>query len=347
MNFASDNTAGIAPAIATALLNHSGGNAMPYGNDDLTHQLQQRFSQFFETAVTSFPVATGSAANALALAVLSPPYGSIYCHRNSHINMDECGAPEFFTQGAKLIGLEGELGKLQAPELAHWLSKSEPGSVHAVQPAAVSITQPTEAGTVYSLEEIRAIAQITHDHGLYLHMDGARFANAVVSLGCSPAAMTWQAGVDVLSFGATKNGAMAAEAVVFFRPELVKDFEFRRKRGGHLVSKMRFLSVQLQAYLEADLWRNNATHANAMAQRLTTALRQIPGVVFAYPPQANELFVHLPEPILQALTAAGFRFYRWEGEASQLVRLVTAFDTPVTSVDQFIAIAQQAAARVA
>jgi threonine aldolase len=342
MNFASDNTAGISPAIAAAILNHSSGAAMPYGNDEATQQLQHSFNAFFETEVTMFPVATGSAANALALSVLSPPYGAIYCHRNSHINMDECGAPEFFTNGAKLVCLEGAQGKIQADDLAQWLAKAEPGVVHSVQPAAVSITQATEAGTVYTLEEIRAIAQVTHDHGLYLHMDGARFANAVVSLGCSPAEMTWQAGVDVLSFGATKNGAMAAEAVVFFKPELVRDFEFRRKRGGHLFSKMRFLSVQLQAYLEDALWQRNAEQANGLATKLAAGLAQIPGVVFEHPTQANELFVHLPEAVITELSDAGFKFYRWSGEGSQLVRLVTSFDTPPEIVDQFLTVAQQA-----
>jgi len=347
MNFASDNTAGISPAIAAAIVHHSSGAAMPYGNDDLTQRLKQRFNKYFEAEVTMFPVATGSAANALALAVITPPYGAIYCHHESHINMDECGAPEFYTHGAKLVGLEGKNGKITADDLASWLDKASPGVVHSVQPAAVSITQATECGTVYSLEEIQAIAQVTHDHGLYLHMDGARFANALVSLGCSPAAMTWQAGVDILSFGATKNGALAAEAVVFFKPELVRDFEFRRKRGGHLFSKMRFLSVQLQAYLENDLWRHNAQHANRLAKRLAAGLKEIPGVVLAYPVQANELFVHLPAPIHDQLKAAGFIFYPWSGADLPLVRLVTSFDMPETAVEQFLTVAKDAASQVA
>ena len=241
---------------------------MPYGNDDLTQRLKQRFNNTLKQRSPCFRWQRVRQPMPWALAVITPPYGAIYCHHESHINMDECGAPEFYTHGAKLVGLEGKNGKITADDLASWLDKASPGVVHSVQPAAVSITQATECGTVYSLEEIQAIAQVTHDHGLYLHMDGARFANALVSLGCSPAAMTWQAGVDILSFGATKNGALAAEAVVFFKPELVRDFEFRRKRGGHLFSKMRFLSVQLQAYLENDLWRHNAQHANRLAKRL-------------------------------------------------------------------------------
>ncbi len=347
MNFASDNTAGISPAIAAAIFNHSGGTAMPYGNDDITQRLQQQFNQFFDTEVSMFPVATGSAANALALAVVTPPYGAIYCHQTSHINRDECGAPEFYTHGAKLVCIAGENGKITADSLASWLDQAEPGVVHSVQPAAVSITQATECGTVYTPEEIQAIAKVTHDHGLYLHMDGARFANAVVSLGCSPGEMTWRAGVDILSFGATKNGALAAEAVVFFKPELVRDFEFRRKRGGHLFSKMRFLSVQFQAYLDNHLWRHNAEHANRLANRLAHGLKKIPGVVLAYPVQANELFVHIPEPILEELKSSGFIFYGWSGEEMPLVRLVTSFDMPEEAVDQFLAVAQRAAAQVA
>ena len=347
MNFASDNTAGISPAIAAAIVHHSGGAAMPYGNDDITQRLRQQFNDFFTAEVIPFPVATGSAANALALAVVTPPYGAIYCHHESHINMDECGAPEFYTHGAKLICLEGKNGKITADKLAHSLEQASPGVVHSVQPAAVSITQATECGTVYSIEEIQAIAQVTHDQGLYLHMDGARFANAVVSLGCSPAEMTWQAGVDILSFGATKNGALAAEAVVFFNSELVRDFEFRRKRGGHLFSKMRFLSVQLQAYLANDLWRQNAEHANQLARRLADGLKEIPGVVLAYPVQANELFVHLPAPIQEQLKAAGFIFYPWSGQELPLVRLVTSFDMPEESVDRFLIVAKEAASLVA
>lgn len=345
MNFASDNVAGMSPEIAAAVLACSQGAAMPYGNDALTQQLSETLAQVFETDLAMFPVATGSAANALALSVLSPPYGAIYCHQNSHINMDECGAPEFFTHGAKLVTLPGDRGKIAPETLAQALEGSEKGVVHAVQPAAVSITQVTEAGTVYDLAEIRAIAAHAHAHHLPLHMDGARFANALVSLGCTPAEMTWKAGVDVLSFGATKNGAMAAEAVIFFKPELAQDFIYRRKRSGHLFSKMRFLSVQLQAYLENDLWLRNATHANQMATRLAQGLKQVSGVEFVDPPQANELFVRLPQPVFDGLKAAGFEFYRWPGEAGGiLVRLVTSFDTTEPDVDALIKVARQSAA---
>lgn len=313
---------------------------MPYGDDEITQRLRQRFCELFETNLSMFPVATGSAANALALSVVTPPYGAIYCHAEAHINVDECGAPELFTGGAKLVTLPGENGKLTAETLAHALAHAGIGFVHHVQPAAVSITQATEAGTVYTLEEIRAIAQVARQYNLPLHMDGARFANALVSLGCTPAEMTWKAGVDMLSFGATKNGAIAAEAVLFFYPEQAAGFEYRRKRGGHLFSKMRFLSAQLEAYLTDDLWLRNAAHANRMAQRLGTGLQQIPGVTLAYPVEANELFVRFPDPVLQGLQADGFRFYAWESDGRSMVRLVTAFNTAEADVDAFLSAAQ-------
>jgi threonine aldolase len=257
--------------------------------------------------------------------------------------MDECGAPEFFAGGAKLVGLDGADGKITAAHLDAALARGGKGVVHHVQPAAVSITQATEAGTTYRPEEVRAIAEVTHRHGLVLHMDGARFANSVAWLGCDPADVTWRAGVDVLSFGATKNGAMAAEAVVFFRGDLAETFALRRKRAGHLFSKMRFLSAQLEAYLTDGLWLHLARHANAMAARLAKGLAVVPGVTLAHPVEANEVFAVLPEAMIAGLRAAGFVFYSWPGEAGQgaKVRLVPAFDTPAASVDAFVAEARR------
>ena len=309
---------------------------MPYGNDEWTQRLAAKLADLFETQVTVFPVATGSAANALILSVLSPPFGAIYCHIDSHINVDECGAPEFYTGGAKLVTLPGTNGKLDAEDLAAALERGWAGVVHHVQPAAVSLTQATEVGTVYQVEEVKAIAQVAHAHGLHLHVDGARFANAIASLGCSPADATWRAGVDVLSFGATKNGAMAAEAVIFFNPDLVKSFTYRRKRGGHLFSKMRFLSAQLEAYITNDLWLKNATHANRMAGKLAQHLATLPNITLRYPVEANELFLCFPEAVIQGLMAEGFQFYRWEGERSNLVRLVTAFNTEEADITNLI-----------
>jgi len=336
MNFCSDNVTGVAPEIMAALVAANDGAAMPYGNDEYTQRLDVLFSKLFETDVTVFPVATGSAANAIALSVLTPPFGAIYCYAESHINVDECGAPEFYTGGAKLVTLPGYQGKIRAADLAEVLKKAGAGVVHHVQPAAVSITQVTEAGRVYTIDEIRQIAEITHAHGLSLHMDGARFANAVVSLGCTPADITWRAGVDVLSFGATKNGAMAAEAVVFFNQAKAETFSYRRKRSGHLFSKMRFLSAQLEAYIKDNLWLKNATHANQMAAHLAAGLSSLPGVKLCHRVEANEVFIQLPEAVIEGLFAEGFNFYRWEGEESTTVRLVTAFNTTEEDVTALI-----------
>lgn len=346
MNFCSDNVTGVAPEILAAITAANEGAAMSYGNDDYTKRLESKFSELFETKVAVFPVATGSAANSLALSVMTPPFGAIYCHAESHINLDECGAPEFYTNGAKLVSIPGSHGKFSAEILAVALKKAGAGVVHHVQPAAVSITQATEAGTIYQIEEIKQIAEVTHAHNLRLHLDGARFANALVSLGCTPAEMTWRAGVDVLSFGATKNGAMAAEAVVFFQPELAETFAFRRKRGGHLFSKMRFLSAQLEAYITDNLWLRNATHANQMAAKLAAELSSIPGAKIYHPVEANEIFIYLPEAAIQGLLAEGFQFYRWEGEDSTLLRLVTAFNTKEADVNAFIKTAASFSRRI-
>ena len=337
MNFCSDNVTGVAPEIMQALVAANQGAAMPYGDDALTQTLTHKFQDIFATNLTMFPVATGSAANALALSVLTPSYGAVYCHPSAHINVDECGAPELFTGGAKLILIPGEEGKITPENLTQTLESAGAGVVHHVQPAVLSLTQATEAGTVYHLEEINALSKIAKAHNLYVHMDGARFANALVSLGCSPAAMTWQGGIDVLSFGATKNGAMAAEAVIFFNQELGKTFPFRRKRGGHLFSKMRFLSAQLVAYLEDDLWLKNARHANQMATKLAQGLQKLPGVKIIFPVEANEIFVEFAPAILQALQEAGFKFYIFDNK--QLVRLVTAFNTLPGDVEKFIEVA--------
>lgn len=345
VNFCSDNTTGVAPEILQALEAANTGQAMPYGNDDMTRRVEGRLAEIFETAVAVFPVATGTAANVLSLSVMTPPFGAIYCHRDAHINVDECGAPEFYSGGAKLVLLDGADGKITADALDATIT--DVGNVHAVQPAAVSISQASEVGTVYGQGEVGAIAEVARRHGLGLHMDGARFANALVSLNCSPADITWKAGVDALSFGATKNGALAAEAVVLFKPELAETFAYRRKRGGHLFSKMRFLSAQLDAYLENDLWLRHARHANAMATRLGDGLAALPGVALAQPVQANEIIARLPAALSNALLAEGFQFYPWGPEAASEIRLVTAFNTKADDVEAFLAAARRLSAAAA
>ncbi len=340
MNFCSDNVSEICPEIMSALIAANHNTAMPYGDDEFTQTLQAKFSTLFEKQVTVFPVVSGSSANALALSVLTPPFGSIFCHQDAHIYLDECGAPEFYTGGAKLIPLGGENGKITAEELAIALSKSGAGIVHHNQPASISITQATEAGTTYKISEIKAICEVAKKYNLKVHIDGARFANAIVNLGCTPAEMTWKSGVDVLSFGATKNGAMAAEAVIFFDQKLAETFIYRRKRAGHLLSKMRFLSVQLEAYIQDKLWWKNAYHANKMASKLAQGLETISGVKIYYPVEVNEIFVQIPEIAIHGLLGEGFKFYRWPG-ANHILRLVTAFNTKEEDVLRFIQVVKK------
>ncbi len=332
MNFCSDNTAGAAPEIMAALAEAGAGQAMAYGDDAVTGSLAARFGEVFETDVAVFPVVTGTASNVLALAAMTPPFGAVYCHREAHIAVDECGAPEFYTGGAKLALLDGGDGKLEAAVVARALADAGAGVVHHVQPAALSLTQQTECGTAYGVDEVAALCEVAHGHGLGVHMAGARFANAVDHLGCAPADVTWRAGVDVLSFGATKNGALAAEAVVVFKPELARDVGYRRKRAGHLLSKMRFVSAQLAAYLDGGLWLRNAAHANRLAAVLAEGLAAVAGAELVYPVEGNEVFVRLPEPVIAALLADGFAFHRWGGENATTVRLVTAFDTRAEDV---------------
>ena len=340
-NFCSDNVAGASPEIVAALADAAQGAMAPYGADPITARAQARLSDLFETEVTTHFVATGTAANSLALASICPSHGAIFCHRESHINADECGGPEFFTGGAKLLDLDGAAGKLHRDDLERELAKGWSGVEHHVQAAAVSLTQASEAGTLYSVDEISGISELCRGHDLALHMDGARFANAIASLGCAPADASWRAGVDVLSLGATKNGALAAEAILFFNPEMATAFKYRRKRAGHLFSKMRFLSAQWDAYLNDDLWLRNARHANTMARRLADGLRKLPGVDFLYPVEANEIFLNLPNATRDALFAAGFAFYPWVDGGLHCHRLVTAFDSAPEEVDAFIEVASR------
>jgi threonine aldolase len=341
MNFLSDNAYGAWPEIVEAVAAAAAGPAPSYGADALTAKVGDRLEQIFARRVITFPVISGTAANALALATLCPPHGAVFCHVEAHIAVDECGAPEFFTHGAKLIGIEGTHGKITPAALATALSHHLKGFVHHAQPAVLSLTQSTELGTVYTPDEIAALSRLAHEHGMKVHMDGARFANALAYLGVSPAAATWQAGVDVLSFGATKNGAMAAEAVVFFDPADARDFEYRRKKGGHLVSKMRFVSAQLDAYLTGDRWLARASHANRLAERLAAGLNGI-GVELAHPVEANAVFARLPDALAARLREGGAEFYDWGPPAGgrTLVRLVTSFATPDTDVERFVALAK-------
>ncbi len=340
MKFASDNGSGVAPEIMSALAAANVGAVPGYGADAYTRDACDRLSEVFERDVDAFLVATGTAANALSLASITRPHGAVFVHERSHVHTDECGAPEFFMHGAKLLPLPGEHGKLTSEVVEQGLEGFAQGVVHHPQAQAISLSQLTECGTVYSVAEIEALATFAKSHSLSVHMDGARFANALVSLGCSPAEMTWKAGVDVLSFGATKNGAMGVEAVIVFDTELAADLPFMRKRGGHLLSKGRFLGAQMSAYLKDDLWLDMAAHANKMAGLLASGIEKLPSARLRHPVQGNEVFAVLPKPAYKALLAAGAAFYPWEREPDGVaVRLVTSFATSDEEVDAFFAIA--------
>ena len=341
MNFASDNAYGVLPEVWAAIHAADRGTALAYGNDTLTKDLTARFTTLFERDVAAFPVFTGTAANALSLACLTPPFGAVLCHQDSHIMTSECGAPEFYS-GAKLIGLEGADGKLTPAAIAEALDGLD-GSVHSVQPRVVSVSQASELGTVYGHSEIAAISELVHARGLKLHMDGARFANAMAHLGGTPAEATWKNGVDVLSFGATKAGALAAEAVVFFDPALAGEFEYRRKRGGHLASKMRFVSAQLEAILENDLWLTSAARANALAAHLAGALKQVADIEIAYPVETNMVFARMPVAKAARMRAGGAEFHDWfpPKDGKVVTRLALAFATPEEDVAKLIALAKE------
>jgi len=352
MNFASDNAAGVAPEILAALTRANQGFARAYGNDDWTERLERRFCELFEREVAVFLVATGTAANSLALAHVTPVWGGVLCHSESHIVTDECGAPEFFGGGLKLLGLPGEGAKLSPDTVAAAIARYSGHVPHQVNAATLSLTQATEAGTIYRVEELRRLADVAHKRGLAVHVDGARFANALSRMNCSPAEATWKAGVDVLSLGATKGGAMAAEAIVVFDKARAAFMGERRKRGGHLVSKHRFIAAQFEAWLAEDLWLKLARHANAMADRLAARLTAA-GIKPVWPVEANEVFVVLPRAVQERLTELGATFYQRNSDSlpasvvvapdAGLVRLVTSFQTTEAEIDEFAA--QAAAAR--
>jgi len=331
--FASDNVTSACPEVMDAVIAANSGIAGSYGDDEWSLALKNKLSEIFETEVEVFLAVTGTASNALALSALAPVFGKIYCHELSHINTDECGAPELFTGGAKLIPMRSSNGRIDAIDLAETIRGS--GNVHVTQPSVVSVTMSCETGTVYQLDEIKAISKIAHDNKMSMHMDGARFANALVSLDVSPAEMTWKSGVDVLTLGGTKNGCLAAEAVVFFKPEMVGNFPFLHKRSGQLLSKMRFISSQLEAYLTDDVWLRNARHANAMAKILSEGLNSFANIKLAYPTQSNEVFVHLPRDVIDYLNSAGYDINEEELDG-KAVRFVTAWNSDVKDINDLL-----------
>ena len=343
MFFASDNSGPAHGAILDAMTKANQGFAMPYGSDALMDEVRAQVRDLFEApGAAVYLVATGTAANSLALASYCQPYETVFCSSVAHIHEDECNAPEFFSGGAKLT-LVGKEDKMTAEELRASIAKEETRGVHGPQRGAVSITQVTERGSVYSLGELNALTAVAKEFDLPVHLDGARFANALVSLGCTPAEMTWKAGVDVVSFGGTKNGCIGVEAVVLFDPKKAWEFELRRKRGAHLFSKHRYLSAQMQAYLTDDLWLKSAKQANANCARLSAGLREIKGVSFVHEPQANMIFCAFPRAAHQRLHDAGAVYYVWSGslegddpEETLEARLVCDWSVSHADIDQFL-----------
>lgn len=348
MNFASDNWAGASERVIAALADAARRGGPAYGADSITKSVESRFAEVFERDVAVFLVASGTAANALGLSTFARPGGVIFCHREAHIIVDEAGASEFFGGGVKVVGIEGEGGKLAPEALGAAMARFPDGFVHHGQPVAVSLTQITELGTAYAPVEVSALATIAKARGAAVHMDGARFAGAVAALSISPADITWRAGVDVLSFGATKNGCIAAEAVVFFDRGRARDFGFARQRAGQGFSKNWFIAAQFEAYLKDGHWLDLARHANDMGARLAGAIAKSKAARLAVDPAANEIFAVLSKETDARLKAAGVVYHPWTidsiaadrrpGPDEVLVRLVTSWQTPQEDIDRFVAV---------
>ncbi len=331
-HFASDNYAGICPEALAALLAANDGHVRSYGDDEWTLQAADRLRELFETDCDVYFVFNGTAANSLALAALCQSYHSVICHHLAHVETDECGAPEFFSNGAKLLAVGGEQGKLTPAAIVEAVTRRS--DIHHPKPKVVTVTQATEVGTVYRPDELRALADAAHERGLRVHMDGARFANAVAGLGLSPAEMTWRAGVDVLCFGGTKMGLPVGEAVVFFDRRLAEDFSYRCKQAGQLASKMRFLSAPWLGILENGTWLRHAAHANAMARRLAAGVAEVAGLPALFPVDANGVFVRLPGRIEEGLRERGWLFYNFIGAGG--ARFMCGWDTAPETVDRLV-----------
>lgn len=350
MNFRSDNTAGASEKVIAALIAANGGNQPAYGADELTKRVEKKIEEVFDHEASVYLVTSGTAANSLALACVTPSWGAVLCHAESHISGDECGGPEFFTAGCKLVMLPGVGCKVQPADVKAQLARLPAGSTRDAQPSALSISQATEAGTIYSCEEIAELAKTVHARGIALHMDGARFANALVTLGCTPAEMTWKSGVDILSFGATKNGCLAAEAVVFFDKKMAAEMPFRRKRSGHTLSKGRLISAQMEAYLDDGHWLDLAKRANAAAAHLEEALASLPGVRIGWERQANEVFPIIPDDVHERLVKAGAIYHAWSPDylpadkkprkGETLYRFVVSFRTTKAEIEALRAAGQ-------
>lgn len=343
MWFTSDNASAAAPEILAALAAANTGFEHSYGADAAMARVTARIRAIFEAPEAAvYLVATGTAANALGLACLCPPWATVHCHQDAHIQVDECAAPEFYSGGAKLAPLPGAQGRIDPDALRAALDTAT--GVHNAQHGALSLTNATEAGTVYGVDQVQTLTALARAHRLPVHMDGARFTNALVGLGCSPADLTWRAGVDVLSFGGTKNGCLGVEAVILFDPARAWEFELRRKRGGHLFSKHRYLSAQMEAYLTDDLWLRLARAANARAAQLSAGITALPGAVLTHPTEANAVFASFPRAAHRRARAAGAEYHFWpsdhslDGPDDMLLpaRLVCGWSTTQAEVTAFL-----------
>lgn len=344
--FASDNWAGAHEKINDNILRHTAGKVSGYNGGELDKKVEAMLSEVFEREVVVFFVSTGTAANSLALAVSGKPGGVTFCHHDAHIKVDECGGPEFFA-GGRLCGVDGLKARMDRDALDAAIAKYPRSFVHHGRPGAISLTQATEYGTIYSVDEIRAFSAIASEHEIPLHMDGARFANAIAATGISPAEMTWKSGVDFLSFGGTKNGCWCAEALISFDTSKREELAFHHKRAGQLFSKSRFIAAQFEAYLNDGLWLELAAHANAMTARLKAGLSGIDSIRYAFEPQGNESFIVMQASLATRLREAGAQFFEFAvpaghegmlGEGEDLYRLVTSFATTAEEVDQFAAL---------
>ncbi len=335
-NFRSDNETPVATAIMEAILEANHGTAWAYAEDDWSEKLDQAFSELFRTEAIVLPVATGTVANSIALATVTPPWGSVFCHSGAHIQNDESGAPEFFGNGLRLVPVAGDHGKLSPADVEKAVKANEGHGVHSYKASALSLTQATEAGTVYSIDEVKALCDSAHAMNMKTHMDGARFGNAIASLGCHPAEVTVEAGIDMLSFGASKNGCMAAEALVIFnQPQWRETAERLRKRSGHLLSKMRYVSAQLLAYIENDRWLEMASHSNQQAAKFAEAVEKHPTAELEFPVQANEVFVKWTKEGFDHLEAQDIQFSLWPGR-DDLARFVFGHSTTGEEVSSLL-----------
>jgi len=333
IDYRSDNTGRAAPEILDAMLRANTGTTLGYGGDEWTARLQDRFSELFETQVRVFPVATGTAANGLSLAAIGPGWGNIYCSEAAHINTSEANASGFLGGGLKLVPVAGMHGRIDPASLRETLSSLDPAALHRGKPSGINITQASDLGAVYRLDDIRAITEAARAHGLKVHMDGARFANATARLGVSPAEMSWRSGVDIMSFGATKNGGALCDAIVVFNPELAEPLAWNLRRAGQVWSKMRFASAQLMAYVEDGLWLRLAQASNAAASRIAAGIEGLPGLRLIAPVEANEIFLELPGPVMDALEQDGFQFYR---RGRTMARFVCRFDLTHAEADALV-----------